>query len=102
VSTTAMLDASPAVQVGNNPRELRALPQWVCWRFEDRGPDHKAGKVPTNPHTGRNASSTNPKTWGTFDEAMDARESWGLDGVCFVLSEHDPLRYDRPGPQPRS
>jgi putative DNA primase/helicase len=90
VSTTAMLDASPAVQVGNNPRELRALPQWVCWRFEDRGPDHKAGKVPTNPHTGRNASSTNPKTWGTFDEAMDARESWGLDGVCFVLSEHDP------------
>src|SRR5919109_5427431 len=85
-----MLDVSPAVQVDNIPRELRALPQWTFWQFE---PDPKGGKdkkVPRNPRTGRNASPTDPATWGTFESAMDALERFGGDGVQFVLSESDP------------
>jgi primase-polymerase (primpol)-like protein len=42
-------------------------------------------KPPVNARTGALASSTNPRTWSTFDEALAAYERGGLDGVGLVL-----------------
>src|SRR5262245_16016967 len=50
------------------PEELRNKPQWVCWRYEQR--DGKETKVPINAKTGKLASTTNPKTWTSFDVVM--------------------------------
>jgi putative DNA primase/helicase len=71
----------------NVPQELTERPQWVCWRLEER--QGKLTKVPYTPD-GSRASSTNLKTWSTFDEAMNAYELAGYDGVGFVFSSGDP------------
>ena len=71
------------------PAELCAVPQWVAWRLEERG--GKLTKVPVNPHTGRNGSSTDTTTWGTFEEARAAVGNYGLAGVGFVFTDNDPF-----------
>lgn len=61
----------------NIPAELKQLKQWVCW----------AGtKLPKNPHTGGNAMSNNPSTWGTFDEAIRAVSRYNLSGIGFMFA----------------
>lgn len=57
---------------GAVPDTLTALPQWVCWRpLPDRtNPDGKPKKCPIDAATGKAASSTDPATWGTFEEAQ--------------------------------
>jgi primase-polymerase (primpol)-like protein len=52
------------------PQELAALPNWVCWRIEPDKKSERATKVPYSPKTGYKASSNNPQTWGTLDEAI--------------------------------
>ena len=59
------------------PAELRALPRWVT--HLDKVPHY-----PTAKH--RKASSTNPATWGNFDDAVKAYQAGGRDGVGFVLN----------------
>ena len=68
----------------NIPEELRRRPQWVNWRIEIR--DGEETKVPVNPHTGGRASTTEPSTWGTFDEAI-AKDP---ERLGYVFSEDDP------------
>ncbi|HXI17797.1 MAG TPA: AAA family ATPase [Chloroflexota bacterium] len=68
--------------------ELTALPQWVAWRIEERG--GKATKVPISPLTGQRASSTDPRTWGTWEQAHTCAQSRGIAGIGFVLSADDP------------
>jgi putative DNA primase/helicase len=68
------------------PQELRARGQWVVWRSEVR--DGKPTKVPYQP-SGDKASSTNPRTWITYEEAT--RAAARFDGIGFVLSKDDPL-----------
>lgn len=60
------------------PEELQAVPQWVCWAGSD--------KIPKSPHTGGNAMSNNPSTWGTFQQAVDACEKYRFDGIGFMFS----------------
>lgn len=49
------------------PPELRKLPRWVCWRME------QGRKVPYDPKAlNARASSTDPTTWATFEEAQTA------------------------------
>lgn len=74
------------VRVGGNtiPEELRALPQWVA-RGREPG-----DKVPVDPRTGRNASITDPSTWGTYEEATAAVQKHRLQGVGFVFTGNDP------------
>jgi putative DNA primase/helicase len=45
--------------------------------------------VPKNPAIGSNASSTNPETWGTFDQAVVRYQGHGLDGIGFVVTKND-------------
>jgi len=69
----------------NTPQELRDRPQWVVWRTEDRG--GKSTKIPYDAKTGREASSTNPATWTTFDQAVEACDrSDRYDGIGFTFA----------------
>jgi primase-polymerase (primpol)-like protein len=81
------------VQPDGIPAELKALPQWVVWRYtwNDRkkrkdgsGLKGDWDKVPHNPNGGRLASTTDPTTWGTFAEALAAYRAGGWDGVGLV------------------
>ena len=65
-------------KIENIPEELKKANQWVCWKGSD--------KVPKNPSTGKNAQSNNPKTWGTFKQAVKACETFGFDGVGFEFA----------------
>lgn len=67
------------------PAELRALPQWVVWKREVRG-----GKPTKIPHQvdGSLASSTDPSTWASFEEAVRAAPRF--NGIGFVFSPDDP------------
>lgn len=58
------------------PNELKKEKNWVCWTVD---------KLPKNPHTGQNAQSNNPSTWGTFEEALNACDKYNFDGVGFVF-----------------
>lgn len=71
----------------NFPKELAALPQWICWRLEPDPKSEKPRKVPYDPKTGRRASSTNPQTWATLSEAEAARQKYLFTGVGFVFTE---------------
>jgi primase-polymerase (primpol)-like protein len=54
-------------------QELRARPQWVCWRTEVRR--SKLTKVPYTPTTGQRAESNNPASWTSYEQAQTALES---------------------------
>lgn len=65
------------------PKELKALPNWICW---DAVPDEKRGKikkVPINALTGGGAMSNNPSTWCDFDTAVRASEKHSGIGFMF-------------------
>jgi len=76
------------------PDELKALNQWVLWRYETR--EKKPTKVPYCARTMARASSTNPATWASFDDALRKRalrnQGAGRDvfGLGFVFSPDDP------------
>lgn len=64
-------------KIENIPQELQGVSNWVCWTGSD--------KIPKNPHTGGNAQSNNPSTWGTFQQAIDACEKYRFDGLGFMF-----------------
>jgi hypothetical protein len=62
------------------PEELRRLPQWVA---------ASADKKPIDPKTGKAASSTDPNTWATFEQAC----ACGAPHIGFVVTENDPYTF---------
>ena len=62
------------------PQDLQALKQWVCWCGD---------KLPKNPHTGGNAQSNYPSTWGTLDQALEAVARYKFSGVGFMFAPPD-------------
>ncbi|APC08286.1 AAA family ATPase [Neomoorella thermoacetica] len=77
------------VNKSNIPNELKALQQWVVWRYEER--DGKPTKPPYDPQTGRHASVSDPNTWASFDEALATCEGGDYDGIGLALTETDDL-----------
>lgn len=74
--------------LSNVPQSLRACAQWACWTYIHR--NGTKTKCPINPRTGRAASSTDPSTWATFEQAVTAFQcSQRLAGVGFVFSADD-------------
>ena len=69
------------------PQELRNRRQWVCWKLIEKEGDLPK-KLPTT-ITGKPASSTDPQTWSSFDEALSA--SSRFSGLGFVFSGDDPF-----------
>lgn len=81
---------APTPKWDSIPPELKALPQWVCWKYLKPAKDgDKWRKVPFQV-TGTTASTTDFQTWNTFEAARRAYESGGYAGVGFVFSEDDP------------
>ena len=68
------------------PQELTERPQWVAWRTEMR--DGKPTKVPYQPTSEQRASSTDPSTWVSFEQATLAAPRF--DGVGYMFSPDDP------------
>jgi hypothetical protein len=67
----------------NIPQELKALPQWICWKWGNR--DGKATKIPINPKNNGFAKTTDPKTWTGFEMALRAANYYKM-GIGFVFT----------------
>lgn len=70
------------------PETLKDLPIWALWRLEADQKDRQT-KVPYSPHYDGRASSTNPKTWGTFDQAVNKYRSRPgyYNGISLIISK---------------
>jgi len=69
------------------PDELKALPQWVVWRLEER--EGKTTKIPYNArYPTRRAASDRPETWSDFRQAaftLENEPGLKFSGIGFVL-----------------
>jgi Protein of unknown function (DUF3987)/NrS-1 polymerase HBD domain len=72
-----------------NTQNIQDLRQWLCWRIEER--DGKPTKVPYAPLTGEKANTTNPETWASYSEAVEAYREHGYGGIGLVFSKDDPF-----------
>lgn len=84
---------SRSVQAEHLPDELLPYPQWVCWRYVDRGEGRKPDKQPVNPRNLANAGVHWANTWATFEVAYTAylrHVRDGISGIGFVLTTCDP------------
>jgi hypothetical protein len=75
------------------PAYLRERSQWVCWRYEltEKG---KWTKVPYQAaRVGLRASSTDPSSWATFEEAVAAHQNAlaEYDGVGYCLADGEDI-----------
>jgi len=80
------------VLVDGIPPTMRAERRWVVWSYEWRaGVAGKPGKWTKVPYVAtdpaRRASSTDPSTWRSFDDALGAYEDGKCDGIGFVLGD---------------
>lgn len=69
----------------NIPEELRALPQWVCFKKVPRE-NGRVGKPPYDPRTGYGAKANDPNTWTDFDTAVRAELRKRYDGIGFEFA----------------
>ncbi len=78
------------------PEELKRYPNWVCFRFEkDKKHPEKPKKVPVTPDTGYWASSTDPATWRTYEEAVKASSRFNGIGFMFGNSPYFGVDLDK-------
>lgn len=71
------------------PKALRERPNWVVWKRERR--DGKWTKVPYRAVDGgrTRASTDDPQTWGTFEQAIACAAQ--VQGIGYVFSVGDPF-----------
>lgn len=88
--TQQQAPACVAYSFGNIPAELQALNQWVLWKYVLRL--GKWDKVPfiAGALKPRQADTTDPTTWRSFDSVVTAYQRGGYDGIGFVLTAADP------------
>ena len=68
-------------------QELKGQRIWMLWRFEIR--KEKRTKVPRSALDGGPSGSDESwsHTWVTYDEAVSARDTYGMDGVGFKIPD---------------
>ena len=64
------------------PQALKAIPRWVVWKLVLDGKKWKKIPYQTN---GRMAKSTDPSTWSTYEDALDAYFVDGFDGIGITI-----------------
>lgn len=76
------------------PETLKKAPVWALWRLE-KDSKNRSTKVPYSPHYNGKASSTNPKTWGTFSQAVRKYKSRPgfYNGIAIVVSKDSGLIF---------
>ncbi len=85
----------------NIPLEMRQIPSWCLWRYEDIGAA-KPTKIPYQPN-GELANVNDPTTWSIFDAVLNSR--FNFSGIGFVFSDNDPYTFidlDDPSNDPAS
>ncbi len=70
-------------ELANIPEVMRSYDHWLVWKFEHR--DGKLTKMPYIAGGVGRASSTDSRTWRTFEEAVQALETGRYDGIGFVF-----------------
>ncbi len=68
---------------------------WVVYRIEEIS--ERLTKPPYQTD-GKKASVTDPQTWCSFEQALDAYKTRGFDGIGFVFTKDDPfcgIDYDK-------
>lgn len=88
------------------PQELKDRGRWCVWRYEQRAGRDKPTKCPYNPRTGGGAMSNNPGTFTGYQEAVNALERGGydglgvgvFDGLCAVDIDHCVAEDGTPSP----
>lgn len=93
LGTPALIRNSTPSQFDLIPAELKAYPQFVCWKYGPVRSDGARPKPPYDPKTGQLADVSNPSTWGTYVDAREAFIAGGYDGIGFVLTEADPYAF---------
>jgi putative DNA primase/helicase len=78
------------VEVDGVHDEFKSFDQWIAWKAFPREEDGKLDKVPFDVKTGRRASTTDSRTWSTFDDVVAAYVRGPFDGIGFVFSSGDP------------
>lgn len=81
------------------PEEMRALPNWICWKAEER--DGLLTKVPYRADGQGYAKSNDPTTWATHDAASAAAIKYqgigfqaGLEPSGIILLDLDHCIFD--------
>lgn len=72
-----------SLNVENIPHRLREIPQWLMWRWVNRG--GKRSKPPFQIN-GNPASPTDENTWSLFDEVVEAFGSGQFSGIGIALT----------------
>lgn len=70
---------------------LREFNHFVVWKAIPKEDGEGFTKVPYNSHTGHKASSTDSRTWTSFEEAVASYVQGEWDGMGFVFSSGDPF-----------
>jgi primase-polymerase (primpol)-like protein len=85
-----MMDTKPialALRPEAIPESLTSIPRWLLWRYiKKTKPNGETvwAKVPFQGN-GVPASTTNPATWCSFEDAIDAWMVGDFDGIGLVL-----------------
>lgn len=74
------------MNLDNIPKELRDRIQWVCTKGDS--------KIPIDPFYGFNASSTNSRTWSSFETAKRKVQEGMYDYVGFVFDNNGIVGID--------
>jgi hypothetical protein len=74
------------INYANIPEELKRLNQWVC--------ANEGSKVPMQANRPCAASSTNPDTWASFEDALWAVENGYYDYLGFVFNDNGIVGID--------
>lgn len=81
----------------NNLAALKQMPAWVCWKKKTRD-NGKISKLPVNPFTGADASTSDSATWGTYEEAVAGKAEYGYAvGTGFVFNNDGIVGIDIDG-----
>ena len=67
----------------NLPKSLRAYPNWLVWKYEERH-GTKTAKAPYSPTTGQKGSSI--ELCSTYEQAIQAMLTYHYDGIGFQVS----------------
>ncbi len=67
----------------NLPKSLRAYPNWLVWKYEERH-GTKTAKAPYSPTTGQKGSNT--ELCGTYEQAIQSMLAYHYDGIGFQVS----------------
>jgi primase-polymerase (primpol)-like protein len=70
----------------NIPQELKALPQWVVWKYDFNKKKGKWTKPLFNARTGWKASSIDSETWCDYETALSVYQKGGWDGIGIVMT----------------